>query len=154
MTLKEEILAAFHDSWKSFKAAIEPLTSQDMEQPGACGHWSAKDVVGHVASWETELTRRLLTGEDAGPGDPDFDVETFNDLERRRKSRFTVTEQIMELDLSHRALRRALADAPESYFAPGSKSRRQIDANTTLHYLEHASQIRRWAAAQSDAKPK
>lgn len=143
---KEEIIAAVHDGWRSFKAALEPLTAADMEEPGVCGEWSVKDIVGHIATWETLLTKRLLLdAEVESEPRPDV-VDGFNRREVDRKRRMTVAQQMTELDQTHRALRKALADAPEVCFEFGGRMRSSIDSSTVLHYHEHALQIRAWLA--------
>ena len=142
---KEQITAAIDDSWRDFKSALEPLTTEEMTVPGASGEWSVKDLMGHISSWETALTRSLLAGGVAAPPGSDPTADAFNDREVARKSTFSVARIVTELDAAHRALRLALDDAPDSLFESDTSMRERIDRETALHYYEHAAEIRSWA---------
>jgi hypothetical protein len=147
--IKEQVRAAVDDSWRSFKRALEPLTSADMEVPGVCGEWSVKEVMTHVAAWETRATAALLSGIPS----PDLeDPDAFDETERRRQVDMDVAETSTYLDTSHRALRDAIEAAPEELFISGSPLRRQLDYGTVLHYDEHADGIRVWYALYRRAR--
>ncbi|NJL58174.1 hypothetical protein HC928_25955 [bacterium] len=47
--------------------AVEELPQAIWEQPGACGEWSVKDIVAHLASFEVTLVDilRQLTDQEA-----------------------------------------------------------------------------------------
>ncbi len=147
--IKEQVRAAVDDSWRSFKRALEPLTSADMEVPGVCGQWSVKEVMTHIAAWETRATAALL----AGVPSPELeDPDAFDDAERLRQVDTDVAETSLYLDASHRALREAIEAAPEELFTSDSPLRRQLDNGTVLHYDEHADGIRIWYALYRRAR--
>ena len=56
---------------------------------------------------------------------------------------------VFRLDL--KALRDELAKAPSAYFEPDDPFRELIDSCTVLHYQEHGTHIRNWAASNSPA---
>jgi hypothetical protein len=64
---------------------VENLPDPDWLTPGACGVWSVKDIVAHLASFEVVLVEVLesLAGEAPTPALDRFisDNDRFNDLE-------------------------------------------------------------------------
>lgn len=147
--IKEQIRAAVDDSWRSFKQALEPLTSADMEVPGACGDWSVKEVLAHVAAWESRATAALLDGVPV-PEPDDSDVSGHAGFPHRVT--MSVAEISTHLDATHRALREAISSSPEELFTSGSQMRRQLDEGTVLHYDDHADGIRVWYALYRRAR--
>ncbi len=141
--IKEQVRAAVDDSWRSFKRALEPLTSADMEVPGVCGNWSVKEVLTHVASWETRATASLLAGV---PSPVPEDSDTPDDTKPNRGADMDVAEATMQLDATHRALRDAIEVSPPGLFTSGTPLRRELDDGTVFHYDEHADGIRVWYA--------
>lgn len=56
----EEILDALDASRERLLTVLEPLPDEALEYPGTIGPWSVKDVLAHVAAWESELVTGLL----------------------------------------------------------------------------------------------
>lgn len=56
----EEILDALDTTRERLLLAIEPLPDEALEQPGAVGDWSVRDVLAHLAAWESELITGLM----------------------------------------------------------------------------------------------
>ncbi len=139
--IKSQVLAAIDDNWRGLRKALAPLTSADMDAPGVSGPWSVKDILGHITTWENEVMR-ALRGEQRTYSP---NIDAFNDLDVRRKSKLTPREVMAELEDVHRALRDALASAPESHFKFGTSLRKTIDEDTVLHYQEHVRDVRQWA---------
>jgi hypothetical protein len=42
--------------------ALDPLTDQQMEMPGACEAWSVKDILSHLTDWEQRGLRWYRAG--------------------------------------------------------------------------------------------
>ena len=141
--IKEQVRAAVDDAWRSFKRTLEPLTSEDMEVPGACGDWSVKDVMTHIAAWETRATASLIAGL---PGPEPEHSGAFDEAERQRYKDMDVAETTTRLEATHRALRDAIDASSPELFTSGSPLRRELDDGTVLHYDEHADGIRVWYA--------
>jgi len=146
---KTRVIAALEGAWRDFRRALEPLSASDMGVPDVCGPWSVKDLLGHVAAWEAHAVKTLLTG----APEPIADVDGFNHAEAQRRADLALRDVLVELESTHRALRSALADAPEGRLEPGSPVRDSLDADTVFHYLEHTAQIRAWSARRRKPKP-
>ncbi len=147
--IKEQVRAAIDDSWRSFKRALEPLTSADMEVPGVCGEWSVKEVLIHISAWETRATASLISGEPC----PELeDPDAFDEMERLRYAGMEVADASTHLEATHRALRDAIEASEPELFSSGSALRKELDSGTSFHYDEHADGIRIWYALYRRAR--
>lgn len=64
--------------------SIKDLSDEDWDNPGVCGAWSAKDVLAHLASYETilvEVLEAIINPEVSTPNLNQFleNYETYND---------------------------------------------------------------------------
>ena len=148
-TTKTRVTAAVDAAWRDFRRAVEQLPPHLLETPGVCGDWSVRDLLGHIASWESRAAATLLTG----VPDPPDDTHEFNRTEAARKASLAIRNVVTELESTHRALLSTLADTPESSLEPGTPIRNSLDADTFLHYIEHTAQIRAWALARRHTHP-
>jgi hypothetical protein len=56
----EEILDGLDNTRERLLTVLEPLPDEALEYPGTIGSWSVKDVLAHLAAWESELVTGLL----------------------------------------------------------------------------------------------
>jgi hypothetical protein len=56
----EEILDALDNSRERLLTILEPLPDEALEYPGTIGPWSVKDLLAHLAAWESELITGLM----------------------------------------------------------------------------------------------
>ena len=56
----QELLTLMAASRARLLATIDGLTPEEMVQPGAAGGWSVKDVLAHIAAWQSRLVRLLF----------------------------------------------------------------------------------------------
>lgn len=49
---KEELLQAIDVERGKLDQSFKMLSDAEMEQPGACGDWSVKDILAHLVDWE------------------------------------------------------------------------------------------------------
>lgn len=54
-------------AWQQLLATIDPSR---MDEPGACGDWSMKDVIAHLAGWNRWLVARLQAAAAGVPEPP------------------------------------------------------------------------------------
>ena len=140
-------MAAIDDNWRQFRDSLDRLVSNDMSTPGVLDDLSVADIVGHVTTWEWELVTAL----DRGHIEPVGDIKRFNENAAHRKKGAGVRRVVEDMERVHRSLRDELAKAPTAYFEPGDPFRDMIDSCTVLHYQEHGTHIRVWAADNSPA---
>lgn len=81
---------------------IDGLHEHAWEQPGACGVWSAKNVIAHLASFEQVLVDLLTAFVDGDPllfQSPLNDA--FNDREVDRRAQLSPAATLHELEAAH-----------------------------------------------------
>ena len=81
-----EAIARIERSWQRLNAELDQIPRQRMLESGAVGVWSIKDLLGHIAYWDSEAPgagQRHLTGEP----DPDYDFDAINAREAALRAR-------------------------------------------------------------------
>jgi hypothetical protein len=83
---------------------IDGFPDSQWDTPGACGTWSVKDIIAHLASYE-EVLVDILSGFVAKGPTPYLDKYTsgaqFNDLEVESRRSKTAREVLDELNTVH-----------------------------------------------------
>ena len=105
--------------------AVEGLPASAWDLPGACGVWSIKDIIAHLASYELVLVDVLtsFTGSDPTPYLDKFTGEghQFNDAEVGLRKGRTVEEVLAEFNDAHARVMSLLANIPaEMLRKPGT----------------------------------
>lgn len=105
--------------------AIDDFPTSAWETPGACGVWSVKDILAHLASYERVLVDILTTFTGGGPT-PDLDAYTapggqFNDSEVNRRREKTIQDVLAEFNDTHAQTMSLIAKIPpETLRQPGT----------------------------------
>jgi len=96
---------------------LDGMPAAGWSTPGACGRWSVKDIIAHLASYELVLVdvigSLLETG--ATPHLDRFrqDGPAFNDAEVERRRAWTPDETLAELARAHAQTLALIADVPD-----------------------------------------
>jgi hypothetical protein len=133
---------------------ISRLTVAQMNQPGAVGVWSVKDVLAHIAFWE-RYALRIVKAARCGE-EPEFDAEDSTESRNAsvvaqyylapmgaviaswNSAREDLLEQIAGLS-------EADLNDPERFpWSEGLPLLTRIAANSYKHEQEHIEQIRSW----------
>ena len=124
------------DSWAGFLEALESVPGDRLEEPGACGDWSVKDLMAHMAFWDD---RAVYVADTIGAGEEiePIDWQEANTREATLRANWTLEESRREMLAAHDRVIEALERHPE------------LDASvwegdTFDHYNEHAADIRKW----------
>lgn len=56
---KEQFIQKLWDEQADWETFLGQVPAERLVQPGACGKWSIKDVMGHAAAWERFVTARI-----------------------------------------------------------------------------------------------
>jgi hypothetical protein len=149
-----ELAALIRATSTELELLIARLTVAEMNQPGAVGVWSVKDVLAHIAFWERYAVRVLKA---ARCGEtPEFDVEDSTESRNAsvvaqyyltpmgaviagwHEAREELLEQIVGLS-------EADLNDPDRYaWNEGRSLLDRISANSYAHEREHIDQIRAW----------
>src|SRR5215204_3995085 len=100
---KEALIANIEASWGAWIAALDGIPAELASEPGVCGYFSVKDLVGHIAFWdEQDLARahKLVRGEDVQPND----WATMNDQDYAEHKDDTLEAQTARMIDAHARL--------------------------------------------------
>jgi len=101
---------------------VEGLPDADWEAPGACGVWSVKNIIAHLASYEHMLVEILTSFLGGGPT-PYLESynERFNDLQVAMRQDLSVAETLAEYNAVHAQAMALAAELPaETYRQAGT----------------------------------
>jgi uncharacterized protein (TIGR03083 family) len=145
---KTDIYEAIAFERAKLTEALEKLTDEQMELPGACGEWSVKDILSHLVDWEQRglgWYRAGLRGEVPKTPDDNYNwrqlpslnqaiYERCKDLslaEVRQKFKASFEEMMAVID----GMTEEELFTPRAYKWTGNGLLRDfIDANTAAHY--------------------
>lgn len=146
---KEAALQQIEDQWQQLLDSVNALPQEDLLRPGAVGHWSVRDMIGHIATWDRELVKvvdlYISSGEKTDYGD-DEAVDKYNEAEVRRQQGLTLSQLWEEVHQCHRELVEFLKNLSEEPFDPASYSGDWIATDSWGHYREHRQNIEQWKA--------
>jgi uncharacterized protein (TIGR03083 family) len=139
---RDEFMARMHSSWTRWLAAIEGLTEDQAQTPGTCGEWSVKDLIGHVAVWDT-IAIDKIQGILAGAERPVV-AETTDEFNARTAEAFrdeSLHELRARMNLVHARLIRVLEEMSDVSDEQVHWVSRAISDDTWQHYDEHCQQV-------------
>jgi hypothetical protein len=105
---------------------LEAFPESALEKPGACGVWSVKDIISHLASYEHVLVDVLSTFIGSAPTAYMKEMMTegnqaFNDAEVTRRKGKTLSDVLKEFEGAHgQALSLAAQISPELFSKVGT----------------------------------
>ncbi|MCA9969229.1 MAG: ClbS/DfsB family four-helix bundle protein [Anaerolineales bacterium] len=67
---KAELLNWLQQAYQQWQAFLDEIPPGRMEQPGANGDWSVKDLVAHLNGWQIAFNRRLQAAQSGAPEPP------------------------------------------------------------------------------------
>ena len=144
-TTPRELIDRTERSWQAWVDAVEGIPDERLAEP-MVGHWSTKDLLGHIAFWEDWVIgdcQRIVAGEP----DPGGNMDPINQGQVADSKGASVAEQKRYRDEAHARLAAFLGTIPdgESKFLELVKS---LAGETYGHYDEHTAQVRAWRAAE------
>ena len=125
---------------------------------GAVGVWSVKDVLAHIAAWQSELVTAFNQIQNKRV--PDIvridDIDEWNEEQYHVSVRRSLEAIQADLEGVHRMLARMVADTDEKTLTDNRKFPWMegeplwylVEENGTLHEREHAEEIRAWRDVQ------
>ena len=138
---RQEALATLAEGHERLRVLFAALPDEAVSRPATigAGDWSAKDLAGHIESWEGYALRTVdewLRGEEpwieraafSGPADG---VDRLNEETYRRTTAMPASEVMAEFDATHERLVRTISDLGDerwveeaSYETPGGRRAR------------------------------
>jgi len=146
---KEQTLTRIEQEWKAFLDSFAGLADNILMESGAVGHWSIRDVLAHIATWEEEALKVLpliLEGKPIPRYIRYGGIDAFNAHEQERKRHLLLELVIEELATTHKRLLQFLTEVPDSMFLSKNRFAKRLRLDTYNHYREHAHHIGEWRA--------
>lgn len=124
------------EAWQDFLDVLKRVPDDRLEEKGACGDWSVKDVMAHIAFWDD---RTVLVADTLGAGQEvePFNWQEANTQEAALRSTWTAEESRREMHAAHERLIEALYRHPDLRIETW-------EGGTSEHYAEHTDDIRAW----------
>ena len=145
---REQLLKHLDKAWAAIKESYAGLSDSQLTEPGVTGHWSVKDILAHVTTWEEEALQYLpLIIKGGRP--PRYSlkyggINGFNAQMTARKRGLSLSDVLRQLDETHRRLIDYVQSVPEEQFTRETRFRRRLRLDTYSHYPKHAEAIRKW----------
>ncbi len=152
---KTELLEKIRASRERLEASLAGLSEQDMTQPGVMSEWSVKDILGHIAMWESRLVTTVFTAEHGAtpqmfrtPAEVDK-ANAESDAEQRSRP---LERVLSDFHAVHTQLlkrlgtlaERDLTDPRRWKWMEGEPLEKLVASDTFEHYAEHRPAIEAW----------
>jgi hypothetical protein len=159
-TPHEQIAATIEREQAAWRALVEEVGRDRMDEPGPMGEWTFRDLAAHLLGWRERTIRRLRAVAEGRPDPPEpwpdglADDDEINDWMQERMAGRSVDEVLAAVDASYDDLGAALAALPADVLAsPGGVP--WLDGETALEtdwlghlHDEHEASIRAWLATR------
>lgn len=153
---KADLIDNLEREWEALEAAIDGLDDQQMIEIAVIGKWTVKDILAHIAVWESKLVTDLFKI-DRGvtpelPTLSDAQVEQLNERYYAEQKDRSIERILEDIQGVHLALlnrledfsEKALSDPKKYKWMNGKPLSEWISDDSYVHYHEHAQDIRVW----------
>jgi hypothetical protein len=141
---RKEFYALEETCWKELTAAWRGMSTNALAASGACGPWSVKDVMNHVAAWQEatmDILPSLLHNRKIPAGQ--YGLTTFNTKHYLEDKRHSLPASRRRLNQSRKKLLGALRRVPEKRLVDLKKPVGVWAKYSTYeHYDEHLFDLR------------
>lgn len=152
---KDELIAAIESEWEKLQAAVDDLSDEQMTRQPVTGKWTVKDLLAHIAVWESRLITDLYKVERGVAVDLNLtpaQVDTQNEQYYREQKDRSLERVLEDLHGAHLALLNRLEAMPEKTltdpkrfkFMKGEPLSRMVAEDSLEHYREHRAEIAQW----------
>ena len=156
---KQELIARIEQEWAKLQASLDGLTEEQMHAPVGVGEWSIKDILAHIAAWQSRLITAMFKAERGFTPDTTEGGAIVDRLNEQwyREMKDRPFEQVWDdLDSSyHQLLKRIESWSDRDLFDPkrfawmrGDPFATYIAGDSYEHYAEHAVHIEAWRKQQ------
>jgi hypothetical protein len=146
---REYVLKQLTQEWETLLLSFADLPDSTIMVPNVVGHWSIRDVIAHITTWEEEALEALpliLQGKRLPRYTRYGGIDAFNAREQEQKRERSLAQLRTELTTTHERLITFLENCPEDAYTSGSRFLKRLRLDNSNHYREHSSQIRAWRA--------
>jgi len=152
---KDELIAAVERAMDALQAALEGLDDAQLTTLPVVGEWTVKDVLAHLAVWESRLVTDLFRIERGVPPEVELSDAQVDQLNAQyyRDGKHRPPEHVLEdLHGVHLALLNRLEAMPEAAltdparygFMRGRPLSAWVAVDSLEHFEEHTAEILEW----------
>jgi uncharacterized damage-inducible protein DinB len=152
---RQMLAGQMEDARERLLTSFDGLSGEQMVQPGACGDWSVRDLLAHVAAWDranSEAFRMMVKGERPDLLDLEDDqIEAFNAEHHAQTVDSGLEDVVNELNASRGEMLAVLREIDNAALfapAPGDDHADLSIASCVsvqiAHDNEHAEMIEDW----------
>jgi hypothetical protein len=141
--------------WRELTAAWRGMGAKAQAKPGACGPWSIKDVMNHIAAWQEATVKimPILLRKGKVPAG-EFGFKTFNAKHYWEDRSRSLTSSRDRMNKSRKKLLASLKSVPEKRLIESKSPVGQwAKYSTYAHYDEHLFNVRDFRARVEHRKP-
>lgn len=152
---KQQLLTALNEERAKFLKAIEGLSDEQMTEKGVIDDWSLKDILAHIATWESEMVtfiaqmkqgKKPHTNLMSGKVE-ELNAEFYKNNKNRPLARILADfhgvrkQTIKQVELLSE---KELTDPKHSPHTKGNALWEIIEGDSFGHEAEHREQIEKW----------
>lgn len=145
---RAQLLERLGRAWAELGDSFAGLPEAAMSEPGVVGDWSAKDLLGHVTTWEEEALQALTALVDGRRSLGYRRVNRLNAERVGRKKDMAQAREVEETADSHGRIIALAREVAERHFERETPFRQRLRWDTYSHYREHARAILAWRKAR------
>src|SRR5579884_3263088 len=152
---KQRLLKQLEMAWTALKESYDVLSDSQLTEPGVMDHWSVRDILAHVTTWEEEALKYLpliLTGGRPPRYIQYGGIDAFNAQMTEQKRGLPLSDVLRHLDETHRRLIDYIRSVPEEHFTRETRFRHRLRLDTYSHYPKHARAIWEWRERSGDER--
>lgn len=142
---KQTAIKQVEDGAAELNAAIEGLDEAQMTKT-FYGDWSVKEILAHIAGWQTEMTggiERMARGERPTPEGVDYsDGDAWNARFAERSKALSASDVAAQMRTAYAGFIAAAKTIGDDRYGEGKTINRMLEATGYGHYKEHLPAIR------------
>lgn len=133
-----------HDTYAHTLRLIEAISPEQATKPGACGDWSACDVVAHFTGWHPEGRAKIQSVLDDTYERTPYDFDAFNAESVAARKDKTWQEIVEEFQQSHTALVEFVEPLDDALWE-NKRAHGWLVSVTSHHYPQHYEHLEKAA---------
>ena len=140
-----KLIQLLDSAWLEWLAARDRVPRDRVAEPGVCGHWSVKDLVGHIPLWDAEVLTDIQRWQLGLPYLTN-DWQQMNDDDHAAKLDRPYDLLRVEMYGAHAVTRQAISELPDDL---ESEDLYRVAVDTWDHYPEHTQELTSWLTSST-----
>lgn len=152
---KADLLDKIQSGWQEWQKLLSQVNKEQMEQAGAEGDWSVKDIIAHITWSEREMVPFLEQHSLAGSELWNLPQDERNAAVYHQNQHRPLEDVLAESQNTHEQLVAAAGGLDEQDLTDSSRFTNMpadwlpwmlVSGNTYAHYRDHVESVKAWLA--------